>query len=398
MRKTDNLMPTLQSSFIQGFFWANFCAIFVYAAKYMLDSGLTNSIIGVVIACGSALSAVMQPIVGAWADRSRRMIIRRLINGTAGFMILLCCVLLLPETGSAITVAVTYALLIAALQIITPLTYSLSMFFSERGVRINFGVSRAAGSLTYAGASALLGILVEKYSTAAVPCSIIVLCVLLILSVSTFRFKGIDECNSTDAARSSRRSIFEFFKNHRRFTIVLFGNILLFISYNIISNYSYQIFSYHGYGSSEMGIAISFAAVMELPTLFLLSKINRKFASGALLKFSAVFIFIKIFLLFLAKDLTMILVAMGTQIFGYALFAGISVYYVTHSVEQENLSLGQSLMTMTITVGAVLGSLLGGRLLDAASVPVLLGAASGFALLGAVIICLAAEKGKTEAA
>lgn len=391
--KKMSFFPTIQNCLIQGLFWASYSSVIVFASMFLANRGLSNAQIGYVIAGGSALSAVLQPIVGAFADRSKKMILRRLIILFSLSIIAFCFGLFFVK-DNRIVIAILYGLIIMSLQVITPLTYSLSLFFSDKGVRINFGISRGIGSLAYAGLSALLGVLATKMGDMVIVWSLVILYSLLIFAVISFRFKGVSEEVSEDRPKGESRSLIKFAKEYKRFVMVLIGTSLLFISYNFLCNYNYQIFSYLGFGSEEVGFAVSLAAALELPTLFLLSWLNKKFNSGFLYKVSAAFIFFKVLLMYLAKDLPMIYIAMCTQIFGFALYAGISVYYVDHTLSKENLAFGQSLMTMTVTVGTVLGGLIGGKLLDMTSVPIMLFVAVLIALVGMTVICVFTEKGK----
>ena len=309
-------------------------------------------------------------------------------------MILLCGFLL--SFGKIFwIVALFYGLLITFIQIITPLTYALAMTMIRHGVRINFGICRGIGSVIYAVFTSALGILTEKLGMDAVIWAVLLVYMLMIPAVAFFRFKGHGETGGTGLERPTPGSvpILTFLLEHRRFAGVLAGNALVFISYNILGDFLYQIVARLGAGSREMGFAVSLAAVCELPALFLLRQISSKFRSGTLLKVSECFMFLKALGLLLSGSMYGVYGTMLIQMFGYGLFAGISVYYVSDTVEPENQTRGQSLMTMTITVGMVLGGLLGGLLLDRTSVSVMLGVSAGIALAGAVTVVFSAEKG-----
>ena len=51
--KSKNLTPGY--SFIQGFFWMSFAAIMGFSSLYLLESGYTNTQIGMIIAVAGAL-------------------------------------------------------------------------------------------------------------------------------------------------------------------------------------------------------------------------------------------------------------------------------------------------------------------------------------------------------
>ena len=393
--ESSGIGPTARFSAIEALFWGSYSAIFAYSSVYLLDKGFSNSVIGYIIAIGSILSAVLQPSVGAYADRSRKNVLHTLLTVFSLIMVLCCGGLLCAGRVFWVT-ALLYGLLIAFLQVITPLINSLGMLFISRGVNINFGIARGLGSLAYAGISALLGVLTERFDVSTVIWTVMALYVLMIIAVVTFHFKDINEDPaSTDVVEApAKQNIFEFFASHRRFTVLLFGNVLIFISYNMVCDYLYQIIASIGCTSSDLGNVLFVGAALELPSLFLLTRINKRVSSGHLFKLTAVFMTLKNIILLFAGSLAAVYCAMLTQPLGFGLFAGISIYYVSHTIEPENDVRGQSLMTDTITVGAVLGSLLGGIIIDAASVKAMLVFAVIVSAVGMVIVCLSAENGK----
>lgn len=394
MNFIKKIWPTINYSILQGFYWGSFSAIVAFASVYLLSKGFTNSQVGLVVAVGGILSVFLQPLVGSYADKSEGVVIHRLIVMISLAMIALC-LLLLFFGNSGYMVATFYGLLVALVQVITPLIYSLCIFYIDRGVNIDFGVGRGIGSLAYAAVASILGILIKDYGADIITYVIAVFYVLIIVFTLKFHFEGVDEIKtSTDNSKNPNPSIFEFFIENKRFMIFLFGNIFVFFSHNAVSSYMYQVVTHHGYTSSEMGFAVSLGAMMELPALFLLNYINKKIKSGVLYKISVVFIVLKNYAIYVANTIGMIYFAMGFHLLGYGIFAGISIYYVNHIVDDSHEVLGQSLMTTVVTIGSVMGNLLGGRILDMAGVPAMVFVSCVVGTFGVLIVCLTGEKGK----
>ncbi|SDB53609.1 MFS transporter [Butyrivibrio sp. INlla16] len=392
-----NIRPTAHYSLIQGLFWGSFAALFGFSSVYLLAKGFSNTQIGYLMAASGAASALFQPIAGSIADRSKKLILHHFLIVLSILAIALCGAMLGVGNG-IIKVAIFYCLLSTALQVMTPLLYSLGMYFIEHGISINFGICRGIGSITYAMVAAFLGILIERLDENAVIISVIVIYVFFILAVATFHFRGVSEQKNSMPEESSHegKSLIDFITKNRQFTFILIGNIFVFISHTIIGNYMYQIVTYRGYSSKEMGVAVSLAATCELPTLFLLSRINKKISSGNLLRISVIFMFLKNLFLFFATNIAFIYFSMSLQLLGYGLFAGISVIYVNEIVDSHNKTMGQSLMNMTVTMGGLIGSLLGGKLLDMINVPGMLLVSGITALIGAMIVCAFSEKGRSN--
>ena len=381
------ICPTLRNAAVQAAFWGAYCAIYSYASVYLLDRGVTSGQIGIILAIGNALSVILQPVIGNIADRGRKMILRPLLAGCIVPQIALC--LLLFAGGSAPAI---YVLLVALLQTVQPLLHSLCAFFMERRVNINFGISRGMGSLWYAALSSFLGVMVAKTGAPGLLWVAIGMLVLLLVAVLTYRFRGVTE--EKPQTEKSRASLKRFAAENRRFLITLIGVVLLFSGFCAVSVYLFQIVSSIGLGSAEMGYAMTMGAMMELPTLFLLALLNRRVHSGRLLKISAWFMVLKVVVLALARSFGVIMLAWGLQFAGFALYAGISVYYVTQVIEEKHQALGQSLLNAANTLGNLVACLLGGWLLDTAGIRALLLYACIFSAAGAAVITLAAGRGK----
>ena len=145
-------------------------------------------------------------------------------------------------------------------------------------------------------------------------------------------------------------------------------------------------------GSAEMGTASAIAAICELPTLFLFGYIIRKFRCDLLLKTAGIFFTIKALGTLLAPGIP---VFYGVQIFqmlGWGLMTAASVYYVNALMEPEDAIKGQAYFTMAYTLGSVLGSFLGGTLIDLAGVHAMLFFSTVSAFIGALIVLIFAER------
>lgn len=391
----NSITATTRYALTQAFVWGSYVVIQAFASVYLLPKGFTNAQIGYLIAISCTISALLQPFMGAFADKAKRCVLHTMVIAiSVAIIIMALCELTIAH--SFWTIAIIFGILFCLQQMITPLTYSLGMFFIGRGVPINFGVARGIGSLSYAIIAFFLGKLVEQFDTNIIMYSTIVVYICLILSTITLHFKGVSEDNTIANAENESQTVgtFEFIKRNKRFAIMLIGTTCLYVCHNMMGNYLFQIVSFHGKGSAELGVISALAAVLELPVLFFLTQINKKITSGMCIKIAAIFFTIKAFATFLAPSIQVIYVAQVFQMLGYGLFAGASVIYVSHVIDADNQVKGQSFVTLTCTIGAVIGSLLGGMMLDMVSVPGMLMAASVVSLCGTIVCLLTVDKGR----
>lgn len=390
------MVPTARYSVIQGSFWMSFCIIFAYVSVFLLSKGFSNSQIGIVVAVSGVISAFMQPIVAAFADRSKKVSLRLIITFCSVIIIAMAFGVLIPNLHMLL-IAVFYGIAIATLQILTPLINAIGMDCINRGIPVNFGLARGIGSISYAIISYFAGLLVARYDTTVIPVMVILCYLILMVGVFCFRFSDINNTNLKDQSKMHATSMDEactksFFQKYRKFFILLIGVTLSFISHNILNNYMFQIMQFHGGGSSEMGTALAIAAAVELPTMLGFAMIVKKFSCGTLIKVSATFFMIKSVFTLLAPNILGIYVAQGIQILGFALQVPASVYYVNQLMRPEDRVKGQAFMTVTNTLGSIAGSLIGGVLLDIFGVRALLFSATIVAVAGMFITYLSTEK------
>ena len=149
-----------------------------------------------------------------------------------------------------------------------------------------------------------------------------------------------------------------------------------------------QIITNVGGTSADLGRLLAIAAVTEIPIMFLFSRIVKHVKSSVLLVISGIFFVLKAFGYFAAGNIALMTIAALMQMGSFAIYIPASVYYVNEVMEERDKFKGQALMTGTNTLGGVIGSLLGGFLIDQAGVSVMNLAGLVMAVSGAVLVFL----------
>lgn len=383
--------PTTRYGLVQAAYWSGFCMIILFASAYLLDAGLSNAQIGIVIAAGGALSAVLQPVVAGAADRSRRIPLRMWAAGLVVCLAVVAAALLLPGLHWLLT-AVFFGLLILTVQLLQPLVNALGMAALARGVRVNFGVARAAGSGVFALVSLAAGWAVASAGTVMIPLLIIAFQAVLLAATLTFVHRAgpavvADSTVDQQAAPISPMTRPRWMK----FFGLLAGITLSMTSHAMINNYMLQIMRHHGGDTGEMGTAVMIAAMLELPVMMLWGRVVGRWTPGRLLQVAGVFFTLKTAATWLAPGVLGVYGAQTLQMLAFAVMVMASVYYVERLLPAADRIKGQAYMTMTSTVGSVVGSLLGGVLLDVSGVSLMLLVGTVIAGVGAVLTVTSAE-------
>lgn len=374
---------------IQGFFWMVFAAVMGFSSIYLLSAGFTNTEIGLIIAAAGTVSAVLQPVTASYADRPQSPSLKKILI-VLGAALLVCAVLLLVLRQRVVT-GLFYGGCITITQLIVPLMNALGMETLNQGYSLNFGVSRGMGSVAYAIAAYILGIIAAKAGAFSVPLSILLIGGCCVSALVLFPFsKTVRETKSGKRKESANPAA--FFLRYKRFSVVLLGCILVYISHVLLNNFTFQIVQAKGGGSSEMGFSMALSAMLELPAMFGFVYMVKKVRCDIWFRITGIFFTLKALGTLLAPSIMTFYGVQVFQMFGWALISVSSVYYVNAIMEEQDVIKGQAYMTMTYTLGSVLGALIGGWLIDLAGVNAMLLFAVVSAAAGMVIQLLASER------
>lgn len=383
---------------IHATYWMVYGVVSSFASAFLLGRGYNNARIGMILAAANIVSVAIQPFLADFADRSKKISligVTELANALVGVLLLGC--LFFPRACFALSVV--YVLMLAWHTALHPLFNSLAFRLSESGYAINFGVTRAMGSLFYAILCAFLGVLTERYSTEILPVvgeiTVVLLAAVLLLVNCTYKkacrlrdARSAAQADMSGAAEGSQQAeerlsedktgtdaadageaeaeitLFDFIRRNKLFFIVNLGILGVYFSNSITNSFMLQIVENVGGTSEDMGKIFSFMAFLEIPGLFLFDRIHKHFSNKVLLQFAAASFFAKIFVIFLAKSVFLVYVAQLLQLTSFALFLPAIVSFTNEIMEKGEAVKGQALYTIVTTVASVAASLLGGFILD----------------------------------
>lgn len=386
----------IKYSAIQFIFFGSVCAVMGYASVYLLDQGVSNSLIGTVLAAISVIVVFTQPAIAAYADKNKHIELRKIISAVMVLAVILSVATFFVKDVVVLLLCV-YVGISTCIQTVMPLMNSLAFVFEKQGIEINYGIARGIGSAAYALVSFALGYLVEDFGTSVIPLVYIFFNVLLVLAVNSFVLpkserKDVAEVEEEKATEEKQLSFIDFFKKYKKFMIFVLGVVVVYFTHTIINNFFIQILTPIGGTESDMGTAVFLAAIVELPAMGLFNSIRKKVKVSTLLKFSAIMFAVKHALTFLATDMTLIYVAQFCQIAAYAILIPASVYYVNSIVAKQDQIKGQSMVTMAMTASGIVANLAGGFLLDGIGVHNVLLMGTVISVIGAVIVMLSVER------
>ena len=393
---------------IQATYWMVYAVVGSFASVFLLARGYSNSEIGVILAVANVVAVVLQPMVADFADRSKKVSLVGLIEIMTIVMMLFMVGLFVFQQKS-LALSVIFLMLLAWHTSLQPLINSLNFKLEESGVKINFGVARSMGSLFYSILCAFMGTLVETYSVSIMPVSGVV--VILILLASLLATKkmfdkaaaaklsgGMEETAATvkEAAADDEEEInlIDFLKRNKVFLILNIGVLGIFFSNNVLNNYMIQIVTNVGGDSEDMGRILSIMAFLEIPLMVCAGSLRKKFSCELMLKVAAVGFTIKIALHYMATSVAMLYFAQLFQLISFGLFLPVMVMFINEVMSKGEAVKGQAFFTMMSTVASIIGSLVGGVILDLSGAKMLTLVATLITAAGTAILIMIVDKVK----
>lgn len=391
-----------QYSMLQITYWMLYCVGYSYVTLYLLHQDFSAGQIGIITAVFGALAALIQPIIGRLADQ----------GGKSGwkpqtlimyFLIFLCMtgLLLIPVK---LLQGILYGCFLMLLSCIMPMINSANFYYESHGIPMHFGISRGLGSLFYAVISFLIGKMTTNGNV-----SMIVVCGMIIsgtcfLLTMTFpygtRIDTLVNSSATDHLEEDKPSVSttldqtsqSFLRKYPLFCLTLIGFILFLLFHNIANTYLLQMIESVGGTSEDYGTAIALSAVLELPAMFGFVYLHRKFSMHTLLSVCGFAFALKSISYVFASNVGMMYATQLFQAFSFALFIPASVYFAETTMAPEDKVKGQSMVTCSITVAAVLGNLIGGLWIDQFGVRSMMFMTVASAVCGSVIVFLVTRR------
>ena len=381
----------LKYALINASFMFMVCATSGYAYNFLSQSGFADGTVGMIITCVSIFGLIGQPLAGSLIDKSETIDEKKFISGAMILTIILAVILALLPDGSLLMIIVTVCCFFMA-AVSLPFFNTMAFIYEKDGQKINYGLGRGIGSAAYAVGSSLLGQLWGMMGKTIMPWYIAVFAVLsfLLLQLMPTPSKTAEaEGEAEQKTETSGLSYGDFFRKYSRILYIVLSMVLLYFCHMLINVYIAKVIgnimgdaaSQPGAVESVQGTALFIAAMVELPTMFGFSKLLEKFSVSKLMIFASIAYSIKHVLTWLCPSVPVFYAVMVIQMFGYAVLVPAAVYFAAQNVAEEDRNKGQAVMGITMTVGSLLASALGGQLFQMMSV-------SNVLMIGAAASCI----------
>lgn len=373
--------------------WAAAAGTISFATTYLLYKGFAPSKVGTLMACGTILSCITQPVLASVADKARKTILPTLI-ACLSLVGTVCFGLLLTELPDGLF-PYLYLVGIWSFDAMLPLLNSVSVYYNRRGYTVNFGLSRGLGSLSYAISALVMGRVMEAWGADwMIRIVLVLLPVIILLTMSYPRLQPDSATLSEGRAEPSATpcTIGQFFMRYRWYCASLAGIAFLSMFHTMAENYLIAIMGRLGGDSSNVGVALSVATVGESLVMFSMGRIRRRIRDSQLLKIAACGYLLKSILFVIAPSIHFIYAAQLLQTVTYALLAPVMVFHAGSRVRPEDMVKGQAFANAFYSLGAAGGNFFGGQLMEWLGVSGILGAGVIMAATGLIVLIITVER------
>lgn len=383
---------TFRYTFQQCAYWAAVAGVVSFATAFLLEKGFEASRIGILLAAGNLLSCATQPLLADRADRIGGNAIKWFTAAlTAAGIACFAAIELVPM--SIPVYGLVYLLGVFAVDAMNPLLNAISVSYNHAGYRINYGVGRGLGSFAYAVSALVIG-----KAMAGLGADWMIWICLSLLGLHTAVVLGYPGLTESVAVRETRRdccSVPVFFRRYRWYCVSLLGVMLLAMFHAMTENYLIEVVAPLGGDSGTVGVALFVATAIEMVVIVNFDWLRTKISDNWLLKLAGISFVLKSVLFLLAGNVIAIYGIQLLQATSYSFLSPTQLYYADAKVNPADMVKGQAFITASYTLGCAIGNFLGGQLLDAFNVRVLLMAGVVMAVMGTAVFFLTVDRKDT---
>lgn len=370
MNQTENALTkkvNIQFAAIQSSYWISFLPLGGFAVVLLQSKNFTDSEIGIILAMQSIASIIAQPLIASFAGRHPHIPLKKIV----------IAMLLLGASISSIFFFLPHLLFPAILifMVVGMTEFSVPSFLnamamqlSNAGVKVNYGVARGIGSLSFAVVGVLLGKLVDMSGTDIIIPLTVVMILVTCFFVSRIFVPAPKKPGKEDIALPAQlpqTNLLTFLVKNKVYTGFCLSSVFIFACHACISNYLPNITGALGGTITDQGIIRGISAAFELPIMFIYSFLARRISSHKLLTVSAFSFFLKSLATLIAPSMPLLFLVQALQMPAFGLYTPSAVHFSDKSVTDADRIRAQAVsMVAGIGLGNVFGNLGGGFILD----------------------------------
>lgn len=355
---------------LQVLFWGAAVVNYAYMTQILQSKGFTEVEIGVLNGVKLLVGMVFQVWIGAFADRTRYTIpLKYLIAGLSAGAAILTAALYMAGHNFMLMLLISmgFGITFTTLQ---PLIDSLSMLYSNHGIRINYAKGRMGGSLSWAFLCVMAGVYCDWFGLKTFPLCGLVLVLLLAASACFMPWNSIHKQNLISGDKTDKQTNREMqsdsemqtnpeelphtvgylLAHYPAFTAFLVGSTVMFMGYNFGTTFLIDIFTGLGGSNLHYGISEFVMAISEVPSAVIILKLRNKVPVKWMMVCCAFFMTLKNLIPTYAHHIPVVIAAQACEMLGLGLYYAGSIFFIEENLPEADIVKGTTLVSVA-TVG-----------------------------------------------
>ena len=351
------------------FFFCTCYACLTYTTAYYLDSGLSNTSIGVIQSVNSVFAFLVPPVMGILADKmrsTRKALVICVLLNIAGFIVT-------PNLRGFVPLLALSSAFAGTRNASDSLTMTwvateLDNARTQQGIHLNYGSVRVWGSVGYSLFCILLNILMDQAGLTIQGSFYIGAAGMLGMLTLLLMGNGKKPAPGSTAAAAKPLTLRQLkpgrlFRNYYYMTYLV-AYILIWLASCFGLNYTTNLLKEIGVSSAFLGTVSGIRAIFEMPGIFFSAKLAKKFGYEKCILASGVVFCLESFLFLTAHNSMMVLAAQALHGLFDGLFMGLYVSYLFTLVPRSLAATTQTLNMALANVVSMVFYLLGGAIVD----------------------------------
>lgn len=373
----DNKLP-IKLSFIYIALYAAIASFIPYLTPYLQQRGLSYTQIGVAFAVNSIVAVLSQPIWGFLTDKffNKRLTL---------IIIVLACSMVIFNfifAQSFIYIMLSIIITIWFQSSIFPISDAYTYEIINQHREIQYGRIRLMGSFGYAMGALFVGYLIKIYG---INSSYYVYSILMILGA--YLVYTIDFKPTAEVRRASLNDFLELVKD-KKFSIFMLSIVIVNIAMGMNGTYIYILIEKTGGDVSNLGILWFTVAISELPTLFFGHKLLNKYGELNLFILGVGLFAVRMFLNSLLGSYQLVILVQFMQSITFAFYLIAALQYINNITSNEVKTSAMTFFAAMCGLGALIGNIGGGILLESISIFIVYKIASVVCLVSLIFILI----------
>lgn len=311
--------------------------------------------IGTAMAVSSLIASILQRGLGRLQDARQ--------YSWKNILIVLNIIMLISSLAIFIAppfmLLILFGVIVVAVGCMYPFLNSAVFYYQHNGIQTNFGVSRGFASLSYMIGAIIMGNMLLYFGVMVINYFSAISLIIMIAVLYMLPYYGSYE---TENRRSKLKD--SVLLKYPMFLFCFIAVTLFMIFHNMFMGYLINIFENVGGNIQDVSIANSLGALLELPTMFLFSRIMEKVSVKKLIIFASFCYIIRALIVLFAHSTAGIYLSFLFHMLSFAIIIPASVQLTDEIMDKDEKYEGHTLIGSTLTFGAIFSYFIGGSIID----------------------------------